>query len=257
MVELGCYRGISTSIFAQRFNHVSTIDRWGSGKVRSDPARSWEDIEIEARARLSAYNNVEIIKSDTSKAAERFADGSLDFIYIDANHNYSAIKLLLKGVAEQRATPDRARRRSHNGRIKYAIHMLAEKSKTRRKVLGLIDILISAGANISKPDPSEENRDTLLHQAARDNNLPLAELLIQHAADVNCRNKYKSTPLHLAATSEQGKKGIPMIDLLLSAGADMGVTDKYGETPLIAARKERKRVIGDFFETYARRRKRR
>ena len=92
MVELGCFRGISTAIFAHDFGHVTTVDRWGAGKSIGDPKRSWEDIEREARARLSNFGNVEVIKADCQEAAEAIPDGSLDFIYIDANHTYLAVK---------------------------------------------------------------------------------------------------------------------------------------------------------------------
>lgn len=41
--------------------------------------------------KLEPYN-VEIIKEFSVKAAERFSDNSLDFVYIDADHTYRAVK---------------------------------------------------------------------------------------------------------------------------------------------------------------------
>jgi len=41
---------------------------------------------------MSNYNNVSILQMTSAKAAEIFCDGSLDAVYIDANHNYENVK---------------------------------------------------------------------------------------------------------------------------------------------------------------------
>lgn len=41
----------------------------------------------EAKERLSKFSNYEIIKDYSQNALQKFADNSLDFVYIDANHD--------------------------------------------------------------------------------------------------------------------------------------------------------------------------
>lgn len=47
--------------------------------------------EAKARERLASFN-VEIIKKYSVDAAKYILDGSLDFVYIDANHEYKYVK---------------------------------------------------------------------------------------------------------------------------------------------------------------------
>jgi len=50
-----------------------------------------DDIYAYARKLLAPYN-VQIVNEWSMKAVKRFADESLDFIYIDANHSYGYVK---------------------------------------------------------------------------------------------------------------------------------------------------------------------
>lgn len=47
---------------------------------------TFEKFRAEAKARLAAYSNYEFIYKPSMEAAKDFADSSLDFVYIDANH---------------------------------------------------------------------------------------------------------------------------------------------------------------------------
>lgn len=48
-------------------------------------------LKVEAHERLEKYPNYEFIAEFSMDAVKRFDDNSLDFVYIDANHNFQAI----------------------------------------------------------------------------------------------------------------------------------------------------------------------
>ena len=55
---------------------------------RNDPKQVLADAYDKTRGRFADKHNVEILKMDIATAADRFADGSVDFIYLDGNHTY-------------------------------------------------------------------------------------------------------------------------------------------------------------------------
>lgn len=75
---------------------------------------------------------------------------------------------------------------------------------------------------------------TPLHSASQEGHVKLAELLIQHGADVGSRNDDSWTPLHSA--SQEGR--IKIAELLLHHGADVGSRENDGSTPLHSASQE-------------------
>lgn len=91
MVEVGCYQGESTAIFAANFKHVYAVDCWQDGV---DPfwkiSESMALIENQFDIRMSVYPNVTKIKSLSVEAAKRF-DTMVDFVYIDASHDYGSV----------------------------------------------------------------------------------------------------------------------------------------------------------------------
>lgn len=52
---------------------------------------TFEKLKTDAHKRLDAFDNYEFIEEFSPDAASRFADGSLDFVYLDANHRTSAV----------------------------------------------------------------------------------------------------------------------------------------------------------------------
>lgn len=70
--------------------------------------------------------------------------------------------------------------------------------------------------------------DAALHYSAERNNPDIAQLLIEHGADLNLPNNYGRTPMHLAALY----KSVKVAEVLLDAGADFETKDQWGETPL-------------------------
>ncbi|KAI8498597.1 Unconventional myosin-XVI [Branchiostoma belcheri] len=93
---------------------------------------------------------------------------------------------------------------------------------------GVVELLIQHGANLEARD---KNGWTTLHLACRYGHTGIVELLIQHGADMEARTKLGSTALHLA--SGYGQTGV--VELLIQHGADIEARDKYGETALYLA----------------------
>ncbi len=114
MAELGVYQGA----FAQHCHEVlrparySLIDFWDyhryafvledAPQMRGlravygsyfgpDPARALAEAERMVRERFRDVPGVEILKLDIAEAAARFADASLDLIYLDGNHTYEYV----------------------------------------------------------------------------------------------------------------------------------------------------------------------
>jgi hypothetical protein len=74
------------------------IDFWkayiykGTGPIRSGKSQPRQDSYYErAKVKLAPYN-CEIIKDSSMSAVKGFADESLDFVYIDAAHDYDHVK---------------------------------------------------------------------------------------------------------------------------------------------------------------------
>ncbi len=65
------------------------IDKWGrdENRYRTYHERKFE----EAKIRLAPYN-CELIRKFSMEAVTDFADNSLDFVYIDADHHYQNVK---------------------------------------------------------------------------------------------------------------------------------------------------------------------
>lgn len=76
------------------------------------------------------------------------------------------------------------------------------------------------------------NNDTPLHLACRAAHKEIVELLILNGADVNAKNDYGRSPLHLA-WREKGSARISQI--LIENGADINLKNNFGETPLSVA----------------------
>ncbi|KAH0615437.1 hypothetical protein JD844_004657 [Phrynosoma platyrhinos] len=74
---------------------------------------------------------------------------------------------------------------------------------------------------------------TALHIAVLRNQPDMVELLVQHGADINRRDRiHESSPLDLA--SEEPER-LPCLQRLLDLGADINAADKHGKTALLHA----------------------
>lgn len=95
-------------------------------------------------------------------------------------------------------------------------------------------------------DVNSRSRDqaTPLINAALENQLAVAELLIDRNADVMARNSGGFTPLHAAAFSGS----VPISKLLLEHGAILDdASNKAGVTPLMVAGEENRVLLAEFF----------
>lgn len=89
MVEIGCYVGDSTEIWAKNFDTVHCIDPWINGYDDSDPSSYNFDMEIIEKQfdeMAAKYKNIVKHKMTSIAGSKLFDDHSLDFIYIDGNH---------------------------------------------------------------------------------------------------------------------------------------------------------------------------
>lgn len=93
----------------------------------------------------------------------------------------------------------------------------------------VVKFLIERGAAIQARN---DRGFTALHAAAYRGHPPVAELLIANGINVNdAENRFKATPLHLAA--EDNRKDV--VELLLDKGAELEAKEGNGYTPLTKA----------------------
>ena len=84
---------------------------------------------------------------------------------------------------------------------------------------------------LKEKNPKFENKDPVYAMAYENNLNIVAQILIKAGANVNAKDNYNTTPLHLAVV-----KGYPGLAIaLIEAGADVNAKDNSGFTPLYLA----------------------
>ena len=95
------------------------------------------------------------------------------------------------------------------------------------EALALVKDLILRGADVNARD-DDKSVPTLIHKACEERNTGMIQLLLEAGADVNARNTYGQSAMHMAAA--QGFADI--LDLLINNGGDIGAKTNTGWTPL-------------------------
>ena len=80
-VEVGSYAGESTEFFARHFRSLAAVDPW----------MFLGNVERAFDARMQLFPHVRKLKMKSVDALAHFPDGSLDFVYIDADHHYAFV----------------------------------------------------------------------------------------------------------------------------------------------------------------------
>ena len=91
--EIGVLKGQYSEILCQALpdTKIYSIDPWVYYPVYKNfrRAHNYEPLYQEAKQRLSVYPNNEIIRKSSLEAVNDFEDGSLDFVFIDADHRFA------------------------------------------------------------------------------------------------------------------------------------------------------------------------
>jgi len=92
--EIGVERGVYSEILCQGAPelHLYCIDAWRAYQGYRDHVsqEKMDGMYLTTQERLRPYD-CELIRAFSVDAAENFADGSLDFVYIDGNHEFPYI----------------------------------------------------------------------------------------------------------------------------------------------------------------------
>ena len=95
MAEIGCWAGESTVMFAQNFTVVYAVDAWSEQSFAFMRGEGFlharEDVEASFDERAAHFRNIVKIK-DYSAAAAKLFRSLLDFVYIDAAHDYESVR---------------------------------------------------------------------------------------------------------------------------------------------------------------------
>jgi len=89
--EIGTHRGEFTEKFCKEGLEIYAIDPWIGfpGQGRTQQVQYIQDGYYEdAKKRLIPFENCHIVRKKSMDALEDFKNGSLDFVYIDGDHNF-------------------------------------------------------------------------------------------------------------------------------------------------------------------------
>src|SRR4030042_4621210 len=91
--EIGACFGYYSEILCKNIPdlHLIAVDNWNNSRNSSREKKAGISGEAATRAKLAPYNAT-IIRKDSVDAATDVTNESLDFVFIDADHAYEAVK---------------------------------------------------------------------------------------------------------------------------------------------------------------------
>ena len=95
LLEIGSYMGESTSLFAATglFKEIHCVDPFkGEEKANKYLNENWEDVFNEFKINTRHWDNIILHKDYSYNIVNNFPDNYFDVVYIDANHEYKAVK---------------------------------------------------------------------------------------------------------------------------------------------------------------------
>jgi len=94
MVEVGSFQGSSALVWAQVFKKIFCVDPWLGVLAKGEKAREGTyETFCERTKDVNAINQLHMTSEEASKV---FKDKSVDFVYIDALHDYDSVKQDIK-----------------------------------------------------------------------------------------------------------------------------------------------------------------
>lgn len=94
-VEVGVAGAAYSEVIAKNNPQMKVygVDPWKIYRGYKDYVRrpTIDALKVEALERMKDYSNYEFIEEFSMDAVKRFEDNSIDFVYLDANHNFQAI----------------------------------------------------------------------------------------------------------------------------------------------------------------------
>jgi len=94
ILEIGSYVGDSTQIFANYFKKVIAIDPWENGYDENDQSSykyPMAIIEAQFDGMRTNFQHIEKIKDKAENVVSKFADNSIDIVYVDGLHSYDGV----------------------------------------------------------------------------------------------------------------------------------------------------------------------